>query len=425
MDEPEHQGYMPAEDVVTEAAVVDAAASQGVVVAAAAAAAVGGGGGIVVREQDILFGRGGGTNRHKGNLRYRSTINNHRQEYNNASKADKPKVSRRIVKAIRVMGGRFLKREDNSVADNAETYAAEWVEVSEKEAACKVSQAFREKTRWTDMKGNASVSDGTVQVDVSASVPTLPSPVRRLHPIPTMQPTALMNANAATMMFSGDAKGAIVQHAQKKRKRSDAQKKAAHAESTAAKSAVVNAESEAKKEKSGESDSIQIQISVPPVPSLPNLMTNGNAVFGNNTPTVRNEDVLFGRGGRTNHHPGNKRLRDIVDHYRVVYTSAKKIDKPKVAKMIVSALRNSNPPTRFLRMNVETSRWEDVGDRRAAEKVSQALREKERGEQKENSVAVVESDSSVQNEQKQKVVAAAQALPSPIAKKKKPVSTDV
>ncbi len=57
---------------------------------------------------------------------------------------------------------------------------------------------------------------------------------------------------------------------------------------------------------------------------------------------------------------------------------AKKLDKPNVAKLIVGALRSAHPPSRFLKLNEATSRWEDVGDRRAAEKVSQTLREKDR-----------------------------------------------
>lgn len=60
------------------------------------------------------------------------------------------------------------------------------------------------------------------------------------------------------------------------------------------------------------------------------------------------------------------------------FVEAKKIYKPNVSKLIVGALRSSNPPSRFLRLNEETSRWEDVGDKRATEKVSQALREKGR-----------------------------------------------
>lgn len=50
--------------------------------------------------------------------------------------------------------------------------------------------------------------------------------------------------------------------------------------------------------------------------------------------------------------------------------------------MIVSALRRADPPSRFLRHNAETNSWEDVGDKRAAEKVSQTLREKDEDEKK-------------------------------------------
>jgi len=97
----------------------------------------------------------------------------------------------------------------------------------------------------------------------------------------------------------------------------------------------------------------------------------------------KDEDILFGRGGRTNHHPGNKRLREIANSYRFTYHQAKKTEKPKVSKLIVAALRTANPPSRFLRMNDDTNLWEDVGDRRAAEKVSQTLREKDKAERME------------------------------------------
>jgi hypothetical protein len=44
--------------------------------------------------------------------------------------------------------------------------------------------------------------------------------------------------------------------------------------------------------------------------------------------------------------------------------------------MIVKALRNSDPPGRFLRRDEKTGKWYDIGDKKAAEKASQALREK-------------------------------------------------
>lgn len=94
--------------------------------------------------QDVLFGRGGLTNRHKGNLRYRDCISLHREDYTRSSKSEKPSVARRIVQAIRSgkTPGRFLKRGHDG----------KWIEVCDKEAAWKASQALREKTRWSCMK---------------------------------------------------------------------------------------------------------------------------------------------------------------------------------------------------------------------------------------------------------------------------------
>ena len=62
---------------------------------------------------------------------------------------------------------------------------------------------------------------------------------------------------------------------------------------------------------------------------------------------------------------------------------AVKIVKPRVARKIVKAIRTSNPPGRFLKKNAEDNKWSDVGDRNAAEKASQALREKSQNEKKE------------------------------------------
>merc|ERR1712183_1020127 len=42
-------------------------------------------------------------------------------------------------------------------------------------------------------------------------------------------------------------------------------------------------------------------------------------------------DVLYGRGGGTNHHPGNKRYRKLVEGRKVDYVNSKRLDKPLVA----------------------------------------------------------------------------------------------
>jgi len=94
-------------------------------------------------------------------------------------------------------------------------------------------------------------------------------------------------------------------------------------------------------------------------------------------------DILFGRGGLTNHHPGNRRFRDIVVLHKDDYMKAIKIVKPRVARKIVRAIRTGSPPGRFLKKSSVDHKWYDVGDRNAAEKASQALREKSQNEKKE------------------------------------------
>lgn len=62
--------------------------------------------------------------------------------------------------------------------------------------------------------------------------------------------------------------------------------------------------------------------------------------------------------------------------HRPDYVNANKTNKPAVARLIVKAIRNSEPPGRFLKKNETTGKWHDIGDKRASEKASQALREK-------------------------------------------------
>lgn len=62
--------------------------------------------------------------------------------------------------------------------------------------------------------------------------------------------------------------------------------------------------------------------------------------------------------------------------HRPDYVRAPKIQKPSVARVIVRAIRNGDPPGRFLRKDEKTGKWVDIGDKKAAEKTSQALREK-------------------------------------------------
>lgn len=89
-----------------------------------------------VNQNDVLCGRGGATNNHIGNRNFRKLVAQHQQAYLMARKRDKRDIAQRIVSIVRNNGGRFLKRNDNS--------SEEWVDVGDKRACEKTSQALRE-----------------------------------------------------------------------------------------------------------------------------------------------------------------------------------------------------------------------------------------------------------------------------------------
>jgi hypothetical protein len=88
---------------------------------------------------------------------------------------------------------------------------------------------------------------------------------------------------------------------------------------------------------------------------------------------VQRHDVLLGRGGETNHHIGNIQYRQLVKACQPAYLAAKRRDKPRIAAAIVGVVRARSG--RFLKKHAVDNAWKDVGNVRAREKTSQALRE--------------------------------------------------
>ena len=101
---------------------------------------------------------------------------------------------------------------------------------------------------------------------------------------------------------------------------------------------------------------------------------------------VLETDVMLGRGRGTNFHAGNKRYRAIVEKYKDKYSVATRIEKPMIALDIVNQVRAWSPPGRFLKCDKTTGKWSDVGDKKAREKTSQALREPKQVEPKQEEV---------------------------------------
>jgi len=103
----------------------------------------------VIGENDIVCGRGGAALRHPGNLAYRKIVNINKTLYATCLKAEKLRISKSIVAAIREINGRFLEREDGKIPTtledkNPDGTPVTWCDIGDRRAIEKTSQALRE-----------------------------------------------------------------------------------------------------------------------------------------------------------------------------------------------------------------------------------------------------------------------------------------
>eukprot|EP00578_Thalassiosira_sp_NH16_P028334 CAMPEP_0181102336 /NCGR_PEP_ID=MMETSP1071-20121207/14261_1 /TAXON_ID=35127 /ORGANISM="Thalassiosira sp., Strain NH16" /LENGTH=355 /DNA_ID=CAMNT_0023185303 /DNA_START=8 /DNA_END=1075 /DNA_ORIENTATION=+ len=91
------------------------------------------------REFDVLGGRGGGTNRHSGNVMFREEARRLKHIYqdSNTKKEEKNIISKELVQKVKGYGGRFLVPGDRGI----------WYEMDDRRAREKAKQALREH-RW-------------------------------------------------------------------------------------------------------------------------------------------------------------------------------------------------------------------------------------------------------------------------------------
>jgi hypothetical protein len=102
-----------------------------------------------ITENDIICGRGGVALRHPGNLAYRKIVGLNKGLYATCLKAEKLKISKSIVAAIREIDGRFLEREDGKTSSSLDEKdergnPVTWKDIGDKRAIEKTSQALRE-----------------------------------------------------------------------------------------------------------------------------------------------------------------------------------------------------------------------------------------------------------------------------------------
>ena len=87
-------------------------------------------------------------------------------------------------------------------------------------------------------------------------------------------------------------------------------------------------------------------------------------------------DLICGRGGKVNAHPGNHRFRSWVNERKEAYTRAHaKGEKNAIAQSILQSLFSQNPPGRVLQFDDKTGIYKEVSVKKAMSKTTQALRE--------------------------------------------------
>lgn len=94
----------------------------------------------------------------------------------------------------------------------------------------------------------------------------------------------------------------------------------------------------------------------------------------NNTIELNDNDVVCGRGGLANKHPGNRMLRRICSENKVVYQSfMNPSHKQCLVLSILMAIQQHGGKFVFRTKNG----WEEISDKKAKEKTAQLLRESE------------------------------------------------
>mmetsp|Transcript_284 Transcript_284/g.485 ORF Transcript_284/g.485 Transcript_284/m.485 type:complete len:414 (+) Transcript_284:192-1433(+) len=109
-----------------------------------------------------------------------------------------------------------------------------------------------------------------------------------------------------------------------------------------------------------------------PAPKKPKVdKTETESTDGKGMSSFSDKDVLSGRGGGTNLHPGNRFYRELILSYRAEYDESNKVMKPEISRRIVSKIRERGG--RFLRKDADGLYYE-IPEADARAKTSQALR---------------------------------------------------
>lgn len=98
-----------------------------------------------LNENDVLLGRGYGSNQYIGNIRFRDLTEAYKKEYISSGR-HKPKkqIAQDVLDQIHSLGGRFLQQEENQGVENIVKHGT-WYVVDDKKALEKCKQALRQQ----------------------------------------------------------------------------------------------------------------------------------------------------------------------------------------------------------------------------------------------------------------------------------------
>jgi hypothetical protein len=137
---------------------------------------------------DVIMGRGGKTNNHKGNHLYLRDKEELQPRYFSASKSEKTTVAQELVDRVHARGGRFMK-EQHDDADRPNGGGAGpgtgWVEVTNDLARRKASQSLREVSS-KELRAKKREKYNQKRAPPAAAAAASPRPTKQ--PSPSHQP---------------------------------------------------------------------------------------------------------------------------------------------------------------------------------------------------------------------------------------------
>lgn len=91
--------------------------------------------------------------------------------------------------------------------------------------------------------------------------------------------------------------------------------------------------------------------------------------------TLGDNDVVCGKGQIVFDHVGNQRFRQLIEQSLDRYVDKSKLEKTLLITEMVNRVRQNSPSGGFVKKDIVSGRWYEVGDRFAREKVSQSFRD--------------------------------------------------